>query len=66
MDAIVYDHQFNGVHVYLAIVFTVMNEPFLVFSDAGWFVLLIQAVVCQRERFAIHCHATQKAQLEYR
>ena len=33
--------------LYLALICIWMNEPFFGFSDMGWFVLLIQAVVCQ-------------------
>jgi drug/metabolite transporter (DMT)-like permease len=33
--------------VYLAIVCIVMKEPFFGFSNMGWLVLFIQAVVCQ-------------------
>jgi hypothetical protein len=33
--------------VFLGIVCTLLDEPFFGFSDAGWFVLFIQAVVCQ-------------------
>ncbi|WP_091085265.1 DMT family transporter [Flavobacterium gillisiae] len=45
--------------VYLAIVCIVMNEPFSGFSDAGWFVLLIQAVVCQLMAWLSISYATQ-------
>jgi hypothetical protein len=33
--------------VFLGVVCTLLDEPFFGFSDAGWFVLFIQAVVCQ-------------------
>jgi len=45
--------------VYLAIVCIVMNEPFSGFSDAGWFVLIIQAVVCQLMAWLSISYATQ-------
>lgn len=45
--------------VYLAIVCIVMNEPFSGFSDTGWFVLLIQAVVCQLMAWLSISYATQ-------
>jgi drug/metabolite transporter (DMT)-like permease len=45
--------------VYLAIVCIAMNEPFSGFSDAGWFVLLIQAVVCQLMAWLSISYATQ-------
>jgi hypothetical protein len=31
----------------LGVVCALLDEPFFGFSDAGWFVLFIQAVVCQ-------------------
>jgi drug/metabolite transporter (DMT)-like permease len=37
----------------------VMNEPFSGFSDAGWFVLFIQAVVCQLMAWLSISYATQ-------
>jgi drug/metabolite transporter (DMT)-like permease len=45
--------------VYLAIVCIWMNEPFSGFSNAGWFVLLIQAVVCQLMAWLSISFATQ-------
>ncbi|TDE04430.1 DMT family transporter [Flavobacterium sandaracinum] len=45
--------------VYLAIVCIFMNEPFSGFSDLGWFVLLIQAVVCQLMAWLSISFATQ-------
>jgi hypothetical protein len=47
MDAIVYDHQFNNVHSIFSDSMYCDERTFSGFSDAGWFVLLIQAVVCQ-------------------
>jgi hypothetical protein len=32
---------------FLGVVCALLDEPFFGFSDAGWFVLFIQAVVCQ-------------------
>lgn len=45
--------------VYLAIVCIWMNEPFSGFSDMGWYVLLIQAVVCQLMAWLSISFATQ-------
>lgn len=45
--------------LYLAIVCVLMNEPFSGFSDLGWFVLLIQAVVCQLMAWLSISFATQ-------
>ncbi|OAB28565.1 Permease of the drug/metabolite transporter (DMT) superfamily [Flavobacterium fryxellicola] len=45
--------------LYLAIVCIFMNEPFSGFSDLGWFVLLIQAVVCQLMAWLSISFATQ-------
>lgn len=45
--------------LYLAIVCVFMNEPFSGFSDLGWFVLLIQAVVCQLMAWLSISFATQ-------
>ena len=36
-----------------------MNEPFNGFSNSGWFVLLIQAVVCQLMAWLSISYATQ-------
>ncbi|SDW04637.1 DMT family transporter [Flavobacterium degerlachei] len=45
--------------VYLAVVCVVMKEPFSGFSDMGWLVLLIQAVVCQLMAWLSISYATQ-------
>jgi len=45
--------------LYLAVVCVFMNEPFSGFSDLGWFVLLIQAVVCQLMAWLSISFATQ-------
>jgi len=45
--------------VYLAAVCLWMNEPFSGFSDMGWYVLLIQAVVCQLLAWISISYATQ-------
>ncbi|EIA09860.1 DMT family transporter [Flavobacterium frigoris] len=45
--------------VYLAVVCIVMREPFSGFSDMGWLVLLIQAVVCQLMAWLSISYATQ-------
>lgn len=45
--------------VYLAVVCFVMNEPFSGFSDMGWLVLLVQAVVCQLMAWISISYATQ-------
>jgi drug/metabolite transporter (DMT)-like permease len=45
--------------LYLAIVCVFMNEPFSGFSDLGWFILLIQAVVCQLMAWISISFATQ-------
>jgi drug/metabolite transporter (DMT)-like permease len=45
--------------VYLAIACVIMNEPFSGFSDMGWFVLLIQALVCQLMAWLSISYATQ-------
>lgn len=45
--------------VYLAIACLLMNEPFSGFSDMGWFVLLLQAVVCQLMAWLSISYATQ-------
>jgi hypothetical protein len=44
--------------VFLGVVCTLLDEPFFGFSDAGWFVLFIQAVVCQLTWLSIS-YATQ-------
>jgi len=45
--------------VYLAGVCLAMNEPFFGFSDTGWMVLLVQAVVCQLMAWLSISYATQ-------
>ncbi|NRS88030.1 drug/metabolite transporter (DMT)-like permease [Flavobacterium sp. 7E] len=45
--------------VYLAIACLLMNEPFSGFSDMGWFVLFLQAVVCQLMAWLSISYATQ-------
>jgi drug/metabolite transporter (DMT)-like permease len=45
--------------VYLAVVCVLVGEPFSGFSDMGWFVLLIQAVVCQLMAWLSISYATQ-------
>jgi drug/metabolite transporter (DMT)-like permease len=45
--------------VYLAVVCLWMNEPFSGFSDMGWYVLMIQAVVCQLIAWISISYATQ-------
>lgn len=45
--------------IYLAIVCIWMNEPFSGFSNLGWLVLLIQAVVCQLMAWLSVSYATQ-------
>lgn len=45
--------------IYLAIACLLMNEPFSGFSDMGWFVLLLQAVVCQLMAWLSISYATQ-------
>lgn len=45
--------------VYLAIACLIMNEPFSGFSDMGWFVLFLQAVVCQLMAWLSISYATQ-------
>jgi drug/metabolite transporter (DMT)-like permease len=45
--------------VYLALVCVAMKEPFSGFSDVGWLVLLIQAVVCQLMAWLSISYATQ-------
>jgi uncharacterized membrane protein YvlD (DUF360 family) len=47
--------------VFLGIVCTLLDEPFFGFSDAGWFVLFIQAVVCQLTAWLSISYATQHA-----
>ena len=45
--------------VYLAAVCVLFDEPFSGFSNAGWFVLLVQAVVCQLMAWLSISFATQ-------
>ncbi|SHG62598.1 EamA-like transporter family protein [Flavobacterium micromati] len=45
--------------VYLGIICIVVHEPFFGFSNMGWFVLLIQAVVCQLAAWLSISYATQ-------
>ena len=45
--------------IYLAIACLFMNEPFSGFSNMGWFVLLLQAVVCQLMAWLSISYATQ-------
>jgi len=45
--------------VYLGILCLLVNEPFSGFSNRGWFVLLIQAVVCQLAAWLSISYATQ-------
>lgn len=45
--------------IYLAIACLLMNEPFSGFSNMGWFVLLLQAVVCQLMAWLSISYATQ-------
>ncbi|MGO4817262.1 DMT family transporter [Flavobacterium sp. W22_SRS_FP1] len=45
--------------IYLAIICIVIKEPFSGFSDLGWMVLFIQAVVCQLMAWLSISYATQ-------
>lgn len=45
--------------VYLAFVCVLFNEPFSGFSNSGWFVLFIQAIVCQLMAWLSISFATQ-------
>jgi drug/metabolite transporter (DMT)-like permease len=45
--------------LYLAIACLVMNEPFTGFSNMGWLVLVLQAVVCQLMAWLSISYATQ-------
>lgn len=45
--------------IYLGILCLMLEEPFFGFSDAGWLVLLIQAVVCQLLAWLLLSYATQ-------
>jgi drug/metabolite transporter (DMT)-like permease len=45
--------------VYLGILCYLLNEPFTGFSDTGWFVLVLQAVICQLCAWISISYATQ-------
>ena len=45
--------------VYLAVFCVALDEPFSGFSNTGWFVLLVQAVVCQLTAWLSISYATQ-------
>ena len=45
--------------LYLGILCFVLNEPFTGFSNTGWFVLLLQAVICQLCAWLSISYATQ-------
>ncbi len=45
--------------IYLGVVSYSINEPFTGFSNAGWLVLVIQAVVCQLLAWLLISYATQ-------
>jgi drug/metabolite transporter (DMT)-like permease len=45
--------------LYLAIACVIVNEPFTGFSNMGWFVLFLQAVVCQLMAWLSISYATQ-------
>tara|TARA_R110002126_G_scaffold18936_5_gene71712 strand:- start:790 stop:1695 length:906 start_codon:yes stop_codon:yes gene_type:complete len=45
--------------VYLAIACIIMNEPFTGFTDMGWLVLVLQAIVCQLMAWLSISYATQ-------
>jgi drug/metabolite transporter (DMT)-like permease len=45
--------------VFLGVVCALLDEPFFGFSDTGWLVLLIQAVVCQLTAWLSISYATQ-------
>lgn len=45
--------------IYLAIVCVLMSEPFYGFSKMGWFILFIQALVCQLMAWLSISYATQ-------
>lgn len=46
--------------VYLGILSYALNEPFSGFSNAGWFVLVLQAVICQLSAWLLISFATKK------
>lgn len=45
--------------IYLGILCYFLNQPFTGFSDAGWFVLVLQAVICQLCAWISISYATQ-------
>lgn len=45
--------------IHLAVVSYVLDEPFYGFSNVGWFVLLLQAVLCQLLAWILISYATQ-------
>lgn len=45
--------------IYLGFLCLILDEPFFGFSDAGWLVLLIQAIVCQLLAWLSLSYATQ-------
>ena len=45
--------------IYLGIVCYLLNEPFTGFSNTGWFVLVLQAVICQLCAWICVSYATQ-------
>ena len=45
--------------IYLGILCYLLNEPFTGFSDTGWFVLVLQAVICQLCAWLSISYATQ-------
>ena len=45
--------------LFLGIICIFINEPFTGFSDAGWFVLFIQGIVCQLIAWLLISYATQ-------
>lgn len=46
--------------LYLGVVSYVINEPFSGFTNVGWLVLVIQAVVCQLAAWLLISYATQR------
>jgi hypothetical protein len=59
MDVLFHDNQHPFINGILGIVCALLDEPFFGFSDAGWFVLFIQAVVCQLTAWLSISYATQ-------
>lgn len=45
--------------IYLGILCYSLNEPFTGFSDAGWFILVLQAIICQLFAWLSISYATQ-------